>query len=853
MSQQPPFSELLDRFCRRDGRHVRQLSQAITNRFGADQCVPHNSISRWRRGVTGKVQSWKNLVKLAAILRLNHTELDDFLGASGHPTRAELIKTADNKKWFVDWETAVTIHKAPFQAPPLNIPFVGREDQFSQIGRFLRSQVTFRVCVLMGLPGVGKTALAIFLAHQLKPMFPGGVIWLQLDEAVPTAALQTIAAAYQIDLSPYPEVSSQIARIRQLLAEKRMLLIADNATSEAQLNAILPPTGTAAVVVTTQRQDLAILDSGYRLTLPPFRADGKDSLALFGAILGKTAVRQQAEPLRQIAHFVGHLPLALAIVGQRLQHEPGWSAEHFLHRLQTESAPLSLLKRGEKSVEAMLAQSVQQLAKDDRPLLTSLALFGTDHFSVRAAAAVAGLVLAAAEDGLRRLHAGSLILVASADRYVLQPLIHLYCKAILSGSKQVKRFVDYFLDYIVTHQADFTLLAAEDTHLLSALDQAEDADFVEAVVLLCPYWHSNSQNDLAAHYLLKAAAVAKKVPGTEAQLTILHNLGYTAMKQGNISEAAEYYQEALSLAHEANDPRQECELLLKLGALAHRRGQFEEALLFYQDGLPLAEAARNSQQRASLLANIGLLSAIQGAHETAVSHYEQALPLARDLPEPFVLISILQNYGDLVESMGNYAQARDLYQEGLKLAETSGDPDLRSQILGNLGLIAAHLGNYSQALATFRSGLALAEKNGLKIQICRQQSNLGYVTMLQDRQKDATYHYKEALIIARSLDFPEELSVILNQMGNNYLKERLFDEAVAVFEEARTIAQEANILREVAFSQYGLAKIAARRGNVAQAHQLGGASRAILVDIKHQKSNEVWWWLRELPGTLDNS
>jgi hypothetical protein len=90
--------------------------------------------------------------------------------------------------------------------------------------------------------------------------------------------------------------------------------------------------------------------------------------------------------------------------------------------------------------------------------------------------------------------------------------------------------------------------------------------------------------------------------------------------------------------------------------------------------------------------------------------------------------------------------------------------------------------------------------------------------------------------------------VILNQIGHSYLAQDRYGEATAVFQEAREIAQTANLRRETAFSLHGLAQIAAWRGNVVEARRLGQEAQQILAAMGHKKANEVWWWLQELPG-----
>jgi tetratricopeptide (TPR) repeat protein len=247
---------------------------------------------------------------------------------------------------------------------------------------------------------------------------------------------------------------------------------------------------------------------------------------------------------------------------------------------------------------------------------------------------------------------------------------------------------------------------------------------------------------------------------------------------------------------------------------------------------------------------LGLVEAAHGGLATAIAHYEEALTIVDQTEDTALTINILQNLGNMLEERGDYAQAKSRYEEGLALANRLQDPELCSRMLGNLGAVACHLGNYAEATAHFRQGLALAEANGLSIQIYRQQANLGQAATGRGQFRQANAHYQEALRLARELDFPEDLGMILNQAGESYLAQDDYQAAIDCFTQAQQIAEEGQLLRVGPLSLFGLARVAAARGNIIEARHLGEQSRQQLVVIGHRKANEVWWWLQELPGTM---
>lgn len=855
MTQLYSFAALLETFVQRDGRRARQLAQAVANQFGPSSAIPHNTISRWLRGEVKKPRNWSDITKLAAVLRLSQDELDQLLAAAGHSASA-LLMQSDNEqttRHFAAWQSP-DADRAPFQAPPRLDTFVGRSEIVGQLSRYLRNQDGSRLCGLLGMAGLGKTSLANHLAYRLRPHFADGVLWIALEQTNTMSALQGLADAYGESVTAFTDLATRSAKVRELLADKRALLILDNATSDAEIRPLLPPSGHCAVLITSRRHDLAVLDTAYRLTLTPFDQASQESLDLFARILGTERLNREREPFQQLADLLGHLPLAIDIAANRLKHEPGWTTQQMLTRLQAASSRLDFLVRGDRAVRLSFDLSYQRLDLADQSLFALVGLFTGPDFSVALAAELAQRPSHQVEDGLRRLFSFSLLQAGKNGRYGLHPLLRDYARYLGQEPDLSRRFIHIFLDYVQQHAANHTALEQESSNILAALRLAQEqnyqTDFIDAAIALFPFWQSQGHLEQAQYYLQQAESAARSQSYQKGLMIVLHYQGYTAMKQGQPEQAELYYQEALDLARQANDRNQTSELLLKLGALAHRRGQYEDAAVFYNEALTLARKLDDQNRVAGLLINLGLVAAVQGHVDEAMAYYEEALTVVRAIENVGLTIIVLQNLGSLVDERGDYAQAKAYFQEGLALAEELNDPELRSRILGNLGLTACNLGNYAEAAAYFRTGLALAEKSNLMIQICRQQANLGYTAMLRGQYRQANTHYQAALQQARELNFPEDISIILNQMGDCVMKQDRYLEAAAYFEDARATAAPINLTREVALSQYGLAQLAAKRGNVEEARRLGQQSQQALADIGHKKANEVWWWLKELPGEV---
>lgn len=391
--------------------------------------VPKMTLVHWLNGDVKKPRLALEVVRLARALRLSQAEADDLLQAAGFGPVDRIYTTCTDdgeRALFAAWLSHERqVHTAaPFQAVPRPGVFVGREALLQQLAQQLAAPVHERLYVLIGMAGVGKTALAAELAYRLRPQFPDGVLWMRLDGSDPLSVLQLFAAAYGQDVSAFGDVQSRSQAVRALLGGKRALLVLDNAQFSDQIRPLLPPTGACAVLVTTRRHDMAVTRGAQRMLVEPFAAEGEETAALFARILGDERVQAERDTLLQMARLLGHLPLALEIAAYRLADEPGLKTTRFLTMLKREKKRLAELAYGQESVRAAFESSYALLTPAQQAFFAALGRLPERAFTVRAAAAVAGMTVQEAEQLLRQLYALSLVDQGRNGRYRLLPLLH---------------------------------------------------------------------------------------------------------------------------------------------------------------------------------------------------------------------------------------------------------------------------------------------------------------------------------------------------------------------------------------------------------------------------------------------
>lgn len=260
--------------------------------------------------------------------------------------------------------------------------FVGREDECARLADIIvpdQGAVGVPLAVLSGPPGIGKTSLALHVAHRLRAHFPDGQLWVQLagasDRPRDTGeVLGELLRALGVHGSAIPESLSERAAVyRSRLADRRVLLVADDVASAAQLQALLPGTAGNAVIATSR---LRLAGLPYADFLPLDLLTGADALGMLARIVGQARMTAEPEAARDLVAECGLLPLAMRISGARLATRPSWAVSLMAKKLADERHRLDELQAGDLSVRASLAVSYETLGDKAQRAFRRLGLLG---------------------------------------------------------------------------------------------------------------------------------------------------------------------------------------------------------------------------------------------------------------------------------------------------------------------------------------------------------------------------------------------------------------------------------------------------------------------------------------------
>ncbi|HEX6527066.1 MAG TPA: BTAD domain-containing putative transcriptional regulator [Streptosporangiaceae bacterium] len=329
---------------------------------------------------------------------------------------------------------------ALLQAPPGSVALTGRDRELSELlDRFRQAgQAPASTVVIDGMPGVGKSALAIEAAHRLASRFPDGQLFLDLQGSTPGVAPSTPSAALHrllrlLDqreqaVPVMPEETSMVLRSR--LAHLRLLLILDNVYDSDQVLPILSA-GVGCAILITSRGILATLDGATHMHLNVLSED--EAVALLAQLAGPDRISAEPDASRMIARLCGGLPLALRIAGARLVARPGWSLRVFAERLADRRTRLDQLQVGKLAVRASFEVSYRALEGSDDPIdrmaasaFQVLGLLDEPSISVPVVATLLAQRSELVEASLERLIDVRLAEEAGPGRYQLRGLLRLF-------------------------------------------------------------------------------------------------------------------------------------------------------------------------------------------------------------------------------------------------------------------------------------------------------------------------------------------------------------------------------------------------------------------------------------------
>ena len=653
---------------------------------------------------------------------------------------------------------------APMQLPAAVAGFTGRDDELAALRRWLdpARPASAEGASVVGMPGVGKTGLAIEAVHSAlrRGWFADGVLFIDLhgygEEPVgPAQALDTLLRATGMPAERMPPALEERAGLyRSVLAQAPgpVLLIADNASSESQVRPLLPGAGPHHKVLVTSRNTLAGLDARV-IELTGLSATSAATLldvALRTARPQDDRITTDRGVAEHLAGLCAGLPLALQITASILKADPTVDARELADELRVEEQRLDLLSYDEgsetatRSVMAAFTLSYRKLTGASARLFRLLALNPGPDVSTAAAAVLAGMPESQTRkllSGLARAHLAEPS-PGAPGRWRMHDLLLLYARRLCrdhAGDEDQQRARARLLAYYVdmASAADVSLRAhpgtagpaqftrqdnalawldAEQATLTAAVtlaaDAGEDETALNLSLRLAEYFSRRRKPDDRLATAQAGLQAARRLGSPSGEADALNNFGLAMRNLRQPDEAITAHQAAARICRLAGDRDGEGKALTNLSIALQQAGRDDEAITASEDAAVIYRETGNRQGEASTLSNLSLILRAMQQPERAISASEDAIGIFRQLGDRRHEAMAVDNLGLVLRYNRQLTEAIVAHQDAVAIHRETGNRQGEGSALDNLGEALQEAGRYDEAVTMHEEAAAVHHEAG---------------------------------------------------------------------------------------------------------------------------------------------
>ncbi|AIJ22191.1 AfsR/SARP family transcriptional regulator [Amycolatopsis methanolica] len=646
---------------------------------------------------------------------------------------------------------------------PGDVPqFAGRMRDLARLDALLPlegsgDRPSVSVAVVSGGAGVGKSAFAVHWAHRVRERFPDGQLYVNLRGFDPGACAMSPAEAVRrfLDALAVPaqripvSVEAQVSLYRSLLADKRVLVVLDNARDADQVRPLLPGAPGSFTLVTSRNQlaGLVAVEGAAPVSLDLL--SDAEACELLARRLGADRVAAEPEAVASINTLCARLPLALAIVAARAATNPGFTLGELAAELCAARGGLDAFEGDDASsdVRAVFSWSYHAISADAARLFRFLGLHPGPHVTVAAAASLLGV--SRVRPLLAELTRAHLVAERAPGRYAFHDLLRAYAieltqeeDAEAERTAAVRRMFDHYVH--TAHAGAATLspqrerlaldppspgvvveppadagawFAAEHPVLVAGIDRAAAAGFdTHAWQLACALSHTfvrQGRHWLGEPRTYEVALEAAARLGDPVALAHSHRgLAVILTALGRDEEARAQLDRALDLFEELGDLGYQADVRQGLTWVCDRLGDYAGGFHHARRALELFQAAGNRYGVASALNNMGWSCARLGDYEQALAHCKESIAVQAELGNLVGEANAWDSVGYAQQSLGNLDEAVRCYETAVGLYRRHGSRYYEGRTLTRLG--DAHLarGDSAAAQRAWRAALELLEELG---------------------------------------------------------------------------------------------------------------------------------------------
>lgn len=701
------------------------------------------------------------------------------------------------------------------QLPQKLEAFFGRKDILHDVNS--RNWGSGGPLCLYGKKGVGKSSLAVELAHQLTPKFPDAQFYMDFDGGggIPLTvnkAMGNVIRAFNprepLPFDPYELVEQYNACFRG----KRILIVLDNVKKLSHITKLQPPKS-GMMIVTSQTQ--IALPGAYAKQVKELHPDEAELLLFYHA---PSAKRYAAE----ISELCGNSPLAVSIAGSFIKSNPEYSQENLINELREERRLMKpegdeLLKDEkdkieiiDRDVQAIFNIVYKDLKKETATVFRKLAIFA-DSFDEKAEETICG---DRDSEHLKSLVGMKLIEHDLLnERYFFHKIIHKLVSKELRPSEKIlthRNLALYYFDVLTEanelYEKDEDALESalnifdmdwpniQAGHKWSANKSTEDAniaklcgDFCTEARVLMPMRHPP---DECIQWNESALAASRDSENIESEKNNLLTLGMQLSSLGYYEKAAEYLEDAQSLANQLGHVKDEKDALNLLGKACLNINNYERAGECFEKVLEFVKLEGNKTKEMEVLDSLGQAYYKSSELERAELNFKKSLEIAQSIGNKQQIAKNYEDLGLVCTAMKKFSGALSHYKQGKTLAHQCNDRIREMGILENTATTHMKMGKPKKGIESLEAALVLSKKIGDSRSQGIILKKLGdYNQQIKEFQKAVEFYEKGWPKIRKGTSFKFEYS-LLDNLGDTYSELKREEKALICFRHARSIGKK---------------------------------------------------------------
>lgn len=629
---------------------------------------------------------------------------------------------------------------------PRPVPeFLGRRESISTILTWIEQGAS--TIWIDGMPGMGKTQLALYIASELQRDGAGAGIFVELGghrsdagavspDAVTDVILRHIGAREHVT-KPAPKRRRQL---RAQLASTKTILVLDDAKDDEQVAEIVGEAAQGIVLVTSRNRPSAEVSTRRSLTLEEF--DATESIALLNLLTDGASIETDLPAATRLADAAGHLPLALTLTGRRLSTHPDWTLADHAELLEKRLAE----NRIDDRVRSALSLSVTDLDQQADRMLRLIADAPISDIDAVTAATLTDATPDEAAKTLTELHHRNLVVPLGDGQFTLHALVRAFaadrCAEYDSPRERSAAF-----GRLGNHIVD-SVWAAYATLTTSTGDTPRPARFTYAE----RSWSSEEAESWLTDHLddilsVAYAATAREHP--QILIRISEGISWWLNLTGRHDDAISVHEAAAQTAASIDDATAFATASLDVGQIFASLGRAQEALVHLRRATRLTGDLDDPGITGLLLNMIGVALVFSGELEQSVISFRRGAQVHRELDQSNRLLSCLVNLGVALSRLGRWHDSLAVNDEALEVAERHGHHLMYANLTVNRAQLFLDLEDRGTALQEARRGLQLAGDVGFTIGSINAETMIGQLLRLDGDLAGAREHLPKALEMAR--------------------------------------------------------------------------------------------------------